>query len=389
MKKLISIFLIAFTFSTLLKAEVSNLDLNDVSVLLPLPDLQHWDQLPSGLTAAQFGDLLPLSYFSQVPQILAMVSNKDIYPALKVIGVRIDPCFHEGVGPTLCQSQIRLVWQPLAKTSDVTSTFDASLHSFYSLSKDEFKELAGSLIKLKLERTNSNEILPLGVNPFIEKEGLQGDYAQKFFKIIYKYIGEEKLNRITFMKLFMNGNIWEFGGFDITHSNSQTFEMKPLQIPNINSTSQLFTNKATPKPFWFKGGIDPAPQTEDNLNFLVTDSRLISPQQNETDIKNAVRSAYKFENPALHNPGTADCVSCHIAQAAKNWSLNQYPWFNLSVLNSDVIYDSEKDLSNFSPMQGQTNILRAFGYFMNAPITSQRVINESSEVVKAIHASFN
>ena len=201
-------------------------------------------------------------------------------------------------------------------------------------------------------------------------------------QIVDRFTGESKLTRVTFMQLSGTGDVWIFGGFNI-----QNQQMTAIQIPRLNkATAQEFRNGALPKPFWFIGGIFPQPKQADNLNILVQDSRKLAPE-NEVEIVEATRAAFQFENPKLHNPGTVDCVSCHVAQPAKSWAVRQYPWFNLDQQLAGDIYDNaENDIRNGSPMQIHTNILRAFGFFMNRPFVAQRTINETSEVVTAMNS---
>jgi len=377
---LVSIFLLAASFA---KAE-SFLDLNDVSILYPLPDSKNWNQLWNGETIGAQGSLMPLSYLKNVPQLVSQSTNPTLYPDIKVLGVRIDPCFHEGPAPVKCRAQVRLIWQPLKLEQEITSTFDASLHSFYEISEEEFKSLLTELTELKKTKVTKNDFLPLGVNPYIKQEGLNGSYDQALRNILLKYIGEKNLSRITFMQLFMNEKVWFFGGFDFKNTVAT-----PIQIARINQPIQAFSNTvSTDRPFWFVGGISPAPEGEENLKILVKDSRVIAPQQDEIAIKAAVRAAFRFENPDIHNPGTVDCASCHVAQPAKTWAMRQYPWFQLDVINQQDAYVSDRDLRNLSPMQPHTNIVRAFGYFMNRPFVAQRTINETASVINYINQNF-
>lgn len=361
------------------------LDLNDVSILLPLPEPKDWNQLWNGEVSGGKGDLLPKSYLKQVPRLLSQFQNSEIYPNIKVLGLRVDPCFQEGLSPVKCKAQIRLIWQPLQIVENVTSTFDASLHSFYELSDQEMKSLLNELVELKNTKPKQTSFLPLGVNPYIKQEGLNGSYASAVKSIMLKYIGKTNLSRITFMQLFMTEKAWIFGGFDIDQEI-----LKPIQIARVNSTIQTFNNVVSlDRPFWFLGGINPEPPTsEDNLKILISDSRAINPQQDELAIKAAVQSAARFENPNLHNPGTLDCASCHVAQPAKIWAMRQYPWFELDLIYNKEAYTSERDLRNLSPMQPHTNIVRAFGYFMNRPFVAQRTINETAAVINYINHNF-
>ena len=92
-----------------------------------------------------------------------------------------------------------------------------------------------------------------------------------------------------------------------------------------------------------------------------------------------------FEHPTKHNPGTLDCVSCHLAQTVLSFSYKQYPQFGLEdIFNKERYRNPVFNLENRSPKQGQTNIVRMFGYFESDPIVTQRTINESAEVAKSL-----
>lgn len=367
-----------------------SLDVNDVSVLLPLPSTENWDLLPQATTTAAAGILLPQEYIERLPALLQGVKNSKLYPDLRVLGIRIDPCFMEGLTPTRCQPQIRMVWQPLLIINGRTNTLDVTLHSFYRLSDDEFPELVAALKKIKGEHTDSTSVkkslITMGVNPLLAAQGLDGDYAKKFFQTIFQYAGQERLARVTFMSLFGRETVWFFGGLDIRNG-----EATAIRIPRLDparNTIQQFANVVAPNPTWFRGGMFPVPQGEENLTLLIEDSRKLSPDHEE-DIIKATRAAFRFENPKLHNPGTVDCVSCHVAQPAKVWAIRQYPWLSLEQASSDdSYYTPEINLKNMSPLQDRTNIARMFGYFTDQPFVAQRTINETAEVVKFINQNF-
>lgn len=376
LKKIILLSLVCSS----LNAQTIDLDLNDVSVLLPLPSASEWSLLPKADTVANRGVLLPKSIVvEKIPTLLQMVHNESLYQHIYSVGFRIDPCFHEGPAPVKCKTQIRMIWQPLLKRGEQTFTTDVTLHTFYELTAEDFKKLIQEIKQLKLQASVSTDGEALLVNPVLKTEGLRGPYYNKLMAIIYQYIGQENLSRITFMQLFGGETVWFFGGIDIKNN-----EITRITIPRINAAVQQFANTMTTT---FKGGIAPAPKQADNLNIVLADSNILD-QTKEEDIINVVKSAFKFENPNLHNPGTLDCVSCHVAQPVKVWALNKFPQLNLDSVSREFIYTADSNLLNTSPMQGNTNIARIFGYFENQPIAAQRVINESAEVVKYLKTNY-
>lgn len=362
------------------------LDMNDVSVLFPLPQPADWNTLPQAATVGAHGELLPRAFVERLPTLLQGVKNSNLYADIYAMGFRIDPCFTEGPPPVRCQPQIRMVWQPLLKVDDTTSTIDVTLHTFYQLTEQEFAALVRELRNLKASVVPSTGNTPLSVNPILQNEGPRGEYRKKLFEILYSFTGRTRLTRITFMPLFGRETVWFFGGVDIRDG-----EFTSIRIPRLKdgeNTLQQFANVILPDPTSFKGGIFPAPQDPENLNVLLTDSSKLT-SENEEEIVSAVRAAFRFENPQLHNPGTVDCVSCHAAQPAKAWALRQYPSLNLEQMLAQNIYrNADNNLQNPSPLLDRTNVVRIFGYFTEKPFVAQRVINESSEVVNYIRQNY-
>lgn len=359
------------------------LQMSDLSVLLPLPATQDWDLLLQPTTQAEYGVLLPQNDLEQLPTLVQGLPNADLLPDFRVIGFRVDPCFAEGPTPLECKKQIRLIWQALANVNGNTSTIDVALHSFYELSNSEFTQLIRELRSLKETSADADTKAALSVNPIIQKEGLNGAYYKKLVALIKKNIGEKNLSRITFMQLFANQTVWFFGGLDITNSSVQK-----IVIPRINKTLQQFINTFSPgHSTEFIGGIFPTPKNADNVNIITEDSRKLT-LQNEEQIVQATRSAFKFENPNLNNPGTLDCVSCHVAQITKFWALKNFDTLKLEQLSQDLIYQSDKNLNNLSPLKDNMNIVRIFGYFNDQAIVAQRAINESAAALNFVEKNY-
>lgn len=370
-----ALFMVLFS----MRSQAIQLDLSDVSVLFPLPVSEKVDLLMGGETVGQSGQLLPLDVVKKIPQLLKIASNEQVYPYIKVMGIRFDPCFSESTTfVTRCKRQIRMVWQPVSADDEFVSTFDASLHSFYDLTEEDFQQLIRELKKLR--SGYSSYASQLTVNPILQSEGLDGVYAEQLKKLVLRYTGVDRLVRVTFMSLGQDGNMWTFGGFDI-----ESGEMKPIQIPRITiATTQVFKNSIKPDPTKFNGGIQPEPIEADLINFLIKDSDQVTLSR-EQEIRDSIRAAFKIENPIIHNAGTVDCVSCHVVQAARHWTLVKFPNIDFRSENLAYIYTSDLNLINTSPLQNKTNVMRAFGYFLDAPIVSQRTINESAEAARIIN----
>jgi hypothetical protein len=107
----------------------------------------------------------------------------------------------------------------------------------------------------------------------------------------------------------------------------------------------------------------------------------------KTTLKKILITSLQFENPKTHNPGTIDCVSCHIAQATHLWVEKNFKTDLWSQELKPHQYQSSLNLKNNSINPSHTNRVRSFGYFEDEPIFSQRVINESAEVIKLLEST--
>ena len=357
------------------------LDLFEVSTLFPLP--KQAEDLNLLIAPGTQPNLLPEEIFNKVPFFINK-PNQEVYPTLRVIGVRIDPCFMEGRGPLRCDRQVRFIWQPVVAVEGKITTIDASLHTFFRLNDIEFKRLVENLKSLKRDYISEFpqfNTTALGVHPVLANLGLQSDFSVRLKQIFLNSISEKSMHRMTFMKLKGVNDIWIFGGFDFQASGKS----EPIQIPRLDhELQQDFINSLAmrPNPTQFSGGIFPSPDETDLFNEIAKDSFDIDSRR-EHELRAMIRSIADFENPEKHNPGTLDCVTCHLANTMRSWS-----YINFTDLNLQADYDAVKFnnpnyiLQNPSARQGQTNVLRMFGYFEEAPFVALRTINETSEVLR-------
>jgi hypothetical protein len=369
-----SLLLALILISLTVKAEP--LSQNDVSILMPLPVDISSNHLWNASVQGSFGELLPRKYFDKLPE-LDFDSADETFKKLRVVAVRIDPCFPDTLNPSVCNFQIRLVWQPVAITeAGSITTIDAALHTFYDLNELAFKKLIKQLEQLKSDAGETIKNETLSIHPLLKSSGLSGSYAKELFSILLSELGSSRLSRITFMQLSGSGNVWNFGGFDIVGNG-----MKPMLIPRVNTKIQAFNNNPHTPTYFQNGGAVPSPRGKDTFNLLIQNSRNIT-NADEPEIIESTMSAARVENPKLHNPHTIDCVSCHTAQPARIWAQRQYPWLMLDLRAQQFEFSSTFNLKNSSPNPERTTVLRAFGYDGDQPAISQRTINETAAVLE-------
>ncbi|KYG67072.1 hypothetical protein AZI86_08650 [Bdellovibrio bacteriovorus] len=374
--KIIALFLCLFALKT-----QAAWDLNDVSYLMPLPQTMQDTGLLKISAKGRGGDLIPGILIDQIPFLSPNINKESAKQVLRVFGVRIDPCFPLPT-PQSCQRQLRIVWQPIEKDFDGNiRAVDAALHSFYILTDKEFNALLTDIAVWKKNYSVQTEYLPLQVHPAWQDLGTQSPPLAAFHQIVLKYAGKENLSRVTAMLLRRGGLMWTFAGYEVVGDDLQVLEIPRLE----GKKSQTFINLAYPPDKFSNGGINPLPQGSDVINTLVLGSDLLEERHEET-IRNESRAAYRMENPKAFNPENMDCASCHVAQPAIHWVLNQRPNLKVDqIWNADIYKNLRYNLENKSPGVANTRIIRAFGYFDADMAISQRVINESAEVADSLN----
>lgn len=351
-------------------------DLNELSVLMPLPRVIESGAMWTPRTSGGRGELLPASTYGVLPQIVMGQDPARVFEALRVVALRFDPCFQEGTVPGPCQRQVRLVWQPLvargARLESGVGTIDASVHSFHILDEAEWRELVRGLRALKA-RFPLGPGLPLQVHPWLAREGYGGPFWAEFQRTVLPFLGDENIGRVTAMTVNPRGNVWVFLGFDRTAGRWHR-----QAIPRANHTAQGFFSGLVGAPE-FRADMNPRPEGETTLLEFFLDSAKMRAEQPEERLIEAVRRAHFIENPRLSNAGTVDCASCHAARAIPAWAEKNYPaWAGRAFPERFVASGNAVNLT-VNPLR--TNVLRAFGYFGADPVIAQRTINETALIL--------
>ncbi len=393
MKYYIALFALFLSFN--LSAQTTHLGLNDVSILLPLPkttvEMAEFLSPISEAVPGNKNELLPASIFKFFPILTPLVDQEALYENnLKVVGIRFDPCFAEGFGPMVCQAQIRLIWQPIHFKTDSSTgllsphTVDAAVHSFYNLDAAEWNKAITTLKNISALDLKA----PLQINPTLLSERYTGPYWNGLRKIVLQLAGKKNFVRATASTIRMD-RVWGFQGVQIQDDGTWgQMEIPTLKSPNHPSAKVV--NQAffvQPESLLnlteFKGGVTLMETSNVSWFRLLADSEKFKQTQTEDQIKAAIQIAFKLENPGQHNPGTIDCVSCHIAQTVRLWGDKHFPTWNIKALFPNEVYvNSQVNMTNTSINPSFTNRIRNFGYFDDEPIISQRILNETAQIVK-------
>ena len=362
----------------------SDLQMNDVSVMLPLPRSQaELDAALSPTTPARGGVLFPEAVYMSD-------GNGGIlsYSALRVVAFRLDPCFGttDPVGePAKCKNQLRVIFQPLGldtPTSAVAAQ-DGAVHAFYSLTRDELLAATQEMIDARLADGGDADLGPLAPHPTIVREGLGGTLAQSFDHIITKYAGQGNLvqfTSFTFEGVFEGGSaaagidqFWTMHGFHVTNG-----QVTPIEIGAMPSGTTDIGLDATGMPLAMR--ISPQAPSVDDITLLGNFDQAM--QATSAQRQAAFDSALRIENPRHHTPDTIDCGSCHMAQPSRELvgealGMSEAGNANAFVADASIPAADLKHTTTLLAQDGQLNI-HAFSYRNDAPMINQRVINETA-----------
>ncbi|HVY32318.1 MAG TPA: hypothetical protein VHB79_37535 [Polyangiaceae bacterium] len=358
--------------------DAKDLQLNDVSVLFPLPATNQ--ERDAGMLDVQA--LLPSAIYDSIGHVSGrsnvgfIGSGEALYKDLRVVALRIDPCFAALEVPADagdCENQVRLVVQEVVDGS----TSDAALHLFYSISRDEVLDLVRSIGGLRQSLAPGVSLGRLQPHPIMVEQGLTGSMSKGVRDAILHHASTTNLIRVTRMTE-SNGPFWNFSGFDIV--DGKTVPMHIPTLPPGDDTKQLFARDFGEPPV--PSATPPSGSDDDFMKLAApVGAQALSHAQQAALFARLLR----VENPAHHSPNTVDCASCHIATPTTK--LVAEPLLGLSGKDAvDRFEPSSKLLqtadlvATFENDEPLTNV-HAFSYTERRAGISQRTVNESAAVV--------
>ncbi len=348
------------------------LDLNDVSFLVPLPEPTRVEAMLTVSTAGAMGPLLPRHLFDGLPLLVADQKADGLFGELRIVSVRVDPCFPGATGE--CLRQVRLVAQPVFVDQGRLSTRDATVHLFYTLDEARFSRVVEQLFVMD-EQAGEMTNGVLDVHPVLRRQGLDGPYHAKLKAMVLEACGHATLSRVAFMSVDSTGTLWRFGAFNVERGVLQPDPIPRLPALVVQGVQEFGTET------FRNGSLLPA-APDDRLDTLLSESalRLADPRT----VSSAITSALRLEHPERSSPKTVDCASCHVASRARSHAERS---LQLDTSTHPDAFTAEGfELRRADEAGDDPKALRAFGYVGVKSAFSQRTINESAVVARALEA---
>jgi hypothetical protein len=359
--------------------------LTDVSLVWPLPatvDAADDDGFVAATTQGGAGVLVPRAVFDALPALTVTDEPDDLYEHLVVTGARLDPCFREGVivgaGEPACTANVRLVLQPIRPALDDEDAVvgepvarDAALHAFFDATDDgEIVSAVAALARARVDAGHDGDG-PLDVNPLLRDATGRARVAS----VLLPLLGEDRLSRVTATGVHAGNTAWTFAGVDVVDG-----DLVPMAIPRTGGAFEQHLISDGQQGA-IRAIVQPAPPADDDdFTVLLDDAAAVAAPRE--DRQAAFDAAARVEHPLLHNAGTVDCASCHVAAAARAVALAR----ETLAASPDAYTSTTHDLTPSSAFT-DSRVIRAFGYRFSTLALSPRVVHESAAVADAVSAA--
>jgi hypothetical protein len=358
---------------------------SDVTIVYPLPPAGDIGRMVWGNTlSTSYGRLVPQAAFAQIPMPLdprpgskTRTTGTSAWNELRLVGVRLDPCFGSrgDVPDAQCKNQVRLVFQGIHSVNATSAGEDGAIHMLYELPRAELLTLTREIIGLT-DREGGYTAGPLGVHPILQRQGVWGPFAQGLKALLRRYVGEDRAVRMTFFaRVEALQSAWRFGGFDHKPSGWER-----IQIPTTVTTEQELLG-GFPNAGELAGTTTTPGASGDDVRLLINSAT--ANLADDAARRAAFAAALRIENPGKHTPDTVDCLSCHVAMAARSLGESQY---GLSAIGHPDRYLSSRDLRFTPPAEPSLENLHALSYLGTELGINQRTVNESAAIATELSA---
>jgi hypothetical protein len=329
------------------------LGMNDVTMLLPLPAASAPRYLSiSGpreeLIAHEVFDLLAASG----QEVLGA------YDDFQLASLRFDLCVRASVDPCPAGSDgsLRLVLQPFFERGGA----DSALHAFYPIPAAELGTVVGELNELARQRGLPPDA-PLQV--VAPPDGLRD--------LIRTYASAERLQRLTMFGQLATSVVFGWGFLGV-EKRGATFE--PMEISGLEVSRQTVAIATN--------AYDVQPLVDQPPGFALALDETSFVGSTGAARNGALAALAQIDNPTAHTAESLQCVSCHVSTVLTRQRAEAV---GMNVAAIDGRYATSRDVSivgGFSSTDPTS--LHALGWLLDKPMISQRVANETAQVLDEI-----
>lgn len=307
------------TLPILIAIAAQALDLNDVSVLMPVADRPELLEVLPHLNQDNVYDWTETQRNTMLSRLSSHIEPiRDPIKDFVLTSIRLDPCsnrlaLEKTDWRARCEAEFRLVWQKL----EGGRLADSNIHTIYSLNRSDLENIVARLGQLHSNAGVDTRGMALAPHPVIAAEGKDSPYLKGILEIVETYARKENLRELAHMVANTERN-WTLGHIAVDQGEAKfmpipTMGKDEIDIVNVNETINTPEGSSLTVHTYGKIG---------NLKEkgLLAD-RPYSPDLNrELDffpILNRVVEAFAVENPEVFTPKTINCSTCHVSEKLK------------------------------------------------------------------------
>jgi hypothetical protein len=294
-----------------------------------------------------------------------------------VVAVRFDLCDRPDPGacPAGDDGRLRIVFQPvIAGPSGDASANDVALHAFYPIPNGELGAVVDELRRLAT-LGGLPATAPLGIRTIITTSAA---YRDALRAVVLRYADGAKLLRLTlFAQNAMAASLnWAFRGEERA---SITTAFAPIQIPSIGQPKQrtILTGADTT--------YDTMPLADSPAGFALALDAAAFGAASPAARMQALEAMATIQNPLASSAETVQCVGCHVTTFL---TARRATVAGVDPMMINGRYTSTFDLALTGTSTTNDRSLRAFGYLFAEPQISQRVVNDTAQVLHEIAQRF-
>jgi hypothetical protein len=362
--------------------------MNDVTVLTPLPRDETAVLMTGGARADDGNELVPRALFERlvseewceklrdgtcIPELVLKLQPED-YAGLHLVALRFDVCDRKrpGACPPGADGSLRAVFQP---SLQVGVFADAALHAIYTLPSGQLPSLVAEL--RRLARIQAEPLgSPLKASPALSVADKPA-YADGWRALVREHALRERLVRLTFsVEILSSSAKWLMRGVE----RGADGEFHPLSIPGTSATT-LRVRNSTPGGF----EVDPPNDTPPGLSSLLSPSAFADAgARSQSELLELVRA---IDDPGRHSADTLPCVTCHVATEVFERRAGS---LGIDAGSAPFAFDGGAYNLSLEASRRKDTLwsIRALGYWLDKPVISQRVVNETAQVLSEIEQRF-
>lgn len=346
--------------------ESQPLGMNDVSMLVPLPGPGETTILTLG-----DGDLVPRALFDRL--VTAPGDVLDPYEAFHVVAIRVDLCDRVAAGPCPDEDgRLRLVLQPLR--GEPLEANDVALHAFFSIPKAELGSVVDELRALAaIAQTPTTAALAVSP-PLVAGNAA---YATRLHALVTAYATSDRLTRLTLFAqdAMASALIWAFRGEE---RRGDSFTR--MAIPGVGVLQQRTVLSGSDTTY----NTSPVADAPAGFMLALASDRFAVATSAERML--ALESLAAVQNPGAHGADTVQCVACHVSTFL---TARRSTVAGVDPRAIAGTFESPFDLATTGGISTTNDrALRAFGWVRRDPAISQRVVNETAQVLAEIDDRF-